>query len=380
MTTMNNKIKILFIFLLATFVSCSKEDMMDYKLDGYDKVYPIFVVNEGKYNVTDVGSVGKYSSTEGKYIPSVCGGLDNFGLGGTPSFATVWIDTVYVVSKDNNKGNVLAAYDKKTGDFVRGYKSEAGVQGSSFIVINNKYGVLTTNGGGAIVLDMATLQSIGTLKSTSTYTGDLAIAGGNLYVIDNQKTLLAYPLDGILTAEPKNLGPAIGGFVESKDGFLWAYDNESTINADWEWDVVNKTFLLKIDAVNATIVDRQELPLAMLPSLFSYRPGLMTASMADNSIFFFESSEVENSKIYKYHINEDRVEELYVADGYSIINILYNSSNGSLMALTRKLLQYVDYGIIAIDARSGKLRGTRTPINSDDSNSIPTFMLLDKTE
>lgn len=375
------KKKIIFLLLTIAIASCSKDESYTSPLKGYDRIYSIIVVNEGTYAAGEsVGSVSLYNPSTNEYTPSIYGGTENKGMGGSTAYAMSWADTTYVVSKDNNMGHVLSAYNKNSGSFVRGYSTENNVQGSAFAVINNKIGVLTTNKGGAIVIDLGTMTTVGKLKGTSTYTGDIAIKDNNLFIVDNQKRLLAYPLDGILDAEPKDLGAVSGGFVESNDGSLWAYQNNSTYDYEkWEIkELAPKSKLLQIDAKEAKIVSEIEVNTPIMPSFLSYRPAIMTYSALDDALIFLKSSEFDSNKIYKYFINENKLIEFYKLDkGSNFVNILYNPSNNTITAAF-SYSNYANAKLITIDASSGKLRFGYDCTNLLAPNKYPAYLLLDK--
>lgn len=358
--------KIALLITLLITLSCSKDSDSNIPSEGYDRVFPLLIVNEG-------GSVSRYDQSSNEYKTDIYGGVANNGIGGSPHFASKWIDTLYVVSRENGFGNMLSAYNNVTGRFLRGYTAEEGVSGSAFAVVNNKMGVLTTYGGGAIVVNMSDMTVKGTLKGCSQNTGDIIVAGNFLFLIDDNSRLLAYSLKNLETAEPQDLGAAVGGFTIDNSGFLWAYHNASTYDQG-EPVRSDQTVLIKIDPKDLN-VNKIDIQIPIMPSFLSYRAGLMTASSSENVLFFIQSAEVKNSVIYKYDYEKGTTKNFYTLDGTStLIRILYNPSNNTITAITRKNESLVDYRILTIDATSGRLRQSFSYPKS--SSPTPTFMLL----
>lgn len=361
----------LFIILLIT-LSCSKDELENPE-KGFDRVYSLLVVNEGSDTEEEqIGSVSRYLPFQNEYTTGIYGGETNEGMGSRPSVAVKWMDTIYVVSKENGGGNVLSAYNNKTGAFLKGYVADEGVTGSSFAVINNKTGILTTYGGGALVINLTNFTKRGTLKGTSENTGDLFVKNNFLYLIDNQERLLAYPLNELETADPADLGTASGGFAPDRDGNLWAYFNESTVDK-----IADKTTLIKINSSNVRTI--YTIPISILPALHSYRPGLLTSSESSNTLFFTKTAEAEsgaeNRIIYKYNIDRGLIENFYSFERDSrVVNIIYNPSNNTLSAITHEKRPTAQ--ITTIDASNGKVRSRFNCPTSNPATQNPTYMVL----
>lgn len=361
----------LLIILLAV-LSCSK-DMRENPEKGFDRVFSLLVVNEGK-NVEgqSMGSVSRYMPFQNDYASGIYGGAENLGMGESTGFAVKWMDTLYVVSKENGLGSALSAYNNKNGAFLKGYNVEEGVKGSSFAVINNKMGVLTTYGGGALIIDLTNFTKKGVLKGTSANTGDLYVKNNFLYLIDSEKGLLAYSLNELETVDPTNLGVASGGFAPDRDGNLWAYHNKSTIDK-----VSEKTTLLKINPTNG--VTQLDILIPILPALFSYRPGLLTSCPSNNTLFFIKTSEtklqMENRIIYKYNIDGGRIENFYSFERDSrAVNIIYNPSNNTLSAITHEKLPNAQ--ITTFDATNAKVRSKFSCPTQNPTTQIPVYLVL----
>lgn len=376
---MNKLLLPLYIFLL---IACSKESDTNAPSDGYDKVFSLLVVNEGEAIEKDnVGSVCRYSVNNNQYVANIYGGTENVGMGGESVFATIWQDTLYVVSKNNNLGYVLATYNNKTGAFIKGSRTDEGVHGSSFAVINNKTGVLSTNGGGALIIDMATLTKQGTLLGTSTYTGDMIVCQNNLYIIDNQERILIYSLENIATATPRIIEKAVGGFSLGPDGELWAYYNESYYDSENRVVVESpQSWLIKINTLTAQEIERVEISVPILKSFNTYYPGLLSASLSENTLFFIKSAEIQNQTLYKYDIRRGELKNLYTLSGNeSFRNIIYNPSNSTIAAIVYTYANTSGkYSIRTIDALSGKLKQSYNTSNPTNAQKRGTFLLLER--
>lgn len=373
---MKNRL-ILPLFLLLAF-ACSKNDDENTPVDGYDRVYPLLVVNKGKHiPEVGMGSVCRYTVNNNKYKGDIYGGAENTGMGGETTFATLWQDTLYVVSKHNNTGNALSAYNNKTGAYLKGYKTEEGIQASSFVAINNKIGILSTSGAGALIIDMATLTKRDALKGTSTVTGDMIVCENYLYIIDNQERILIYPLTDIETATPKVIEKAIGGFSVGKNGTLWAYYNDSSYDSATSKPIEspNSSFI-KINTSTAQEIGRVPITIPILKSFMTYYPGLTTASVSENALFFIKSAEVASPILYKYDIHNGVTENFYtLTNNESFKNIVYNPSNNTVSAIAYRL-ENDNYSIVTIDATSGKLKQRHNCYSNLDAQNRGVFLVL----
>ncbi len=215
-------------------------------------------------------------------------------FGATAQYISNWAGYLYVISPYNQSGVSFSSFDATTGTFVKAAKSVNDAATASlhaFAGISPTQGIITSNQGAWI----ATLDngdfSIGTDKVNGTENGatNAFVTDGRIFVIANGKAL-AYKAEGFTAAsEPKVLGDANTGFVQSKDGYVWAAKGGNLLRID------------PLDLSVETVTISAEIKFSSSP----WKQVSWVASTAENVMYFTKDSWGTSKEIYKYDITND---------------------------------------------------------------------------
>ena len=256
-----------------------------------------FVINEGSFGRT-MGSVDYFAdaSTRTPHVYQTA----NPGkeLGNTTEFGTKWNGNYYFVSKQDR-----TLVKASATDFVDGGEYSAAVAGSdadgrSFAGIDENYGVYTTSNG-AYVVDLNTFKSVSYLEGSrgvgstgmSAQCGGAITAGDYIFVINVKDGVYVYSKADRSLVRSEVLCPAHIGFVQSKDGNIWASDGPSLYCINPKTLAVTKT----------------DLPdgLEVYSDQWAWKPAMFDASATENVLYFASAGDnyaVQN--IYRYQIGD----------------------------------------------------------------------------
>ncbi|HIS34329.1 MAG TPA: DUF5074 domain-containing protein [Candidatus Avirikenella pullistercoris] len=168
--------------------------------------------------------------------------VDRFIIGDYTQFGTTsqyianWAGVLYVIGSYPQAGVGFSSFNATTGDFIHAVKSVNGLgdaQVRAFAGITPEQGVITTESGAYIVELNGGNFSIGTqaVKGTESGSRNVLVTDGYIFIISNGRAI-AYKAEGFNeNSEPIDLGGAQVGFVQSKDGNIWAADGNYSGNS-----------------------------------------------------------------------------------------------------------------------------------------------------
>jgi hypothetical protein len=265
----------LFAGLLLALASCKDDNDITPAPGKYDNGF--YMISEGNFGAVS-GDVNFYDydkDTMYEYAYSV----ENPGKKlGTPSttmeFGTVYSGKLYLVGKYDGPFVVTDAATLKETARI---DSLPGHDGRAFLGVDDNRGLLST----AVGLYPVTLSPLSLGTKIGSVDGEIKdmIRSGNFIFVNSTK-------DGIVALNAsdyslaKKLGTAVAGFVQSKDGNIWA---------------ASATQLKKINALALT-VDSITTGVPVFYNEWSFYSSSMVASTTDNVIFFVSG----NNKVYRY--------------------------------------------------------------------------------
>ncbi|MDO5664343.1 MAG: DUF5074 domain-containing protein [Bacteroidia bacterium] len=340
---------IILLALMLGMVSCQKEQPQ--------VVTPLpsaaaqfYVLNEGQYGKTPAG-FNYYN--KGKWTLNLFQTANpDKTLGITGVNAVFDNGKVYTISKQKVLLSQADAATFKEIARIEDKNNPIGVNGQAynFCVANAQKGVLTTNQR-AYEVNLSPL-SIGKPLShiDPAYCGDITKVGEYVFLINNGKLKVYKAAD---LSFIKELGEAVSGFVQSKDGSLWA---------------TNKTEFVKIDprslSVSRITLDKN-MSVYYDDALSVYRPATLAASLNDNALYFVSALgsgwSMTGRDIMKFDIASQKVTPFFMAPAKNLI--VYGSAlsvcpkTGNLYAIYTEEgwgNHYLNTAIYAIDTKTGK--------------------------
>lgn len=253
------------------------------------QMYPssFFVINEGKYGST-TGSINKY--TQGEWTNNI---IANLGM--TTTTGLISGDYMYIVSKTTpflvkmklSDYSTVGSIHEGDNDDILGTNGQA----NSFCIANSEMGVLTTsNGAFKVTLNPLALgEKLTNMDEARIDKEDICKAGDYIFII-SQNTIKVYNANDL--SFNKDLNEATTGFAQTKDGSLWA---------------ANENKLIKIDV--ATLNSEEiELPdeLKVYYNSSAYTRSGLSASTTEKVLYFAQKTgegwSIFGKDIYKYDI------------------------------------------------------------------------------
>lgn len=253
----------------------------------------VFILNEGQFG-TDPGSLN-FIDSDYTFHQNVYQTVNDSRFGNTSSFATIYADKLFVVSKQANasEGGRLVVANAETLEELANI-DELGGDGRSFVGVNPHKAYIGTSNGiysfdldemsvGEQVVSTESNQQIGNMLRTSQYV--FAVQQG----------------EGIVVLDPEtdsSIATILGDFSSialAKDGSVWAIGDETLYQIDpltfekESYDIPTTTYLAPWPAWNA---------------------GSFTASIADNVLYWIEGGSFSvGQKIVKFDIDTETFDE-----------------------------------------------------------------------
>lgn len=280
-----------------------------------------YVVNEGWFG-HDPGSINYYDLTAKSWQENLYKS-HNTGktLGNTSTNAVIYNDKMYIVSKDVpylvqvNKSDFkhIASIEEKGTLGTNG-------QGYNFCIVNSTTGILTSSEG-AFKTALAPL-ALGE-QFVNGRCGDIIKSGNYIFMIVDSQVNAYNAAD--LTLAKENLGAANTGFTQSKDGSLWA---------------ANNNVLLKMNPATLTS-ETIELPVEyeVYYNSAAYTPSGLCASPSENALYFVKKDGWSPKEAYKYSIDSKALTKIITAPAdYSFYGagLSVNPKTGMVVALFMK--------------------------------------------
>lgn len=238
-----------------------------------------YVINEGKDNA----SVNKYMQGEWQYNIVQ-------GLGKTSTVGIINDGYMYIVCK---MSPFLVKMDLKNNQIVNKVDNGLGnnVQGQNFCIVNNEMGILTTNNGAFKI-------NLNQLTVGEKLSGLEDVSNDNEYIYKTDKYIFISSGTAIKVYNTNNISfkqdiahQIKTGFAQTKDGTLWAAND-------------NKLIKINVETLNSEEV---ELPneLSVYYNQWAYTPTGLCASTTENALYFAqmitEGYSVYGKNIYKYN-------------------------------------------------------------------------------
>lgn len=292
-------------------------NMVVYKMDG------IFILEESNMSAAEsCRGVSQHKFGTTTVEDYIKGDFTSFGL--TEHYFQNWAKNLYNLSGLTTQGVALSKFS--TGNAPKMLASVASFDApvKTFSGVNEEIGIITTTS--AHILDLKTLAVKGKLKGSEGATNTL-VADGYAFVITTEGAK-AYKVDGLsATTEPKLLGAATIGFVQSKDGSVWAF---------------NKTELLRINTSDlSTTVIPLPAGVEAKNSKNPWKQFSLAASEKENAIFWVNDNGWATGKeVYKYMTDTNTLlkDFIVIPDGPMLYgpSILYNAEADQLICITLK--------------------------------------------
>lgn len=236
-------------------------------------------------------------------------------FGATSQHISNWAGYLYVVSPYAQSGVSFSSFDAKTGAFVKAAKSVNDAATSSlhvFAGISPVQGIITSNQGAwTVTLDKGDFE-IGADKIKGTESGatNVLVTDGRVFVIANGKAL-AYEAEGFsASSEPEILGDADVGFVQSKDGYVWAAKGGN---------------LLRIDPLDLS-VETVTIEAGIKFSTSPWKQASWVASTTENVMYFTKDSWGTSKDVYRYDITAGTLTPQFISAAALDNHMLYATS------------------------------------------------------
>lgn len=285
----------------------------------------IYILNEPNMTATETArGINRYtygSTTVERFVKG-----DYTMFGATAQHITNWAGYLYVVSPYVQSGVSFSSFDAKTGSFVKAAKSVNDAATSSlraFAGVSPTQGVITSKQGAWIVtLDNGDFE-IGADKINGTESGadNVFVTDGTVFIIANGKAL-AYKAEGFTaSSEPKVLGDATVGFVQSKDGYVWAAKGGNLLRID--------PYELSVE----TVTIGAEIKFSSSP----WKQASWVASTTENVMYFTKDSWGTSKEVYKYDITTGTLTPQFIAaeaiDNYMLYatSLYFDPQKGELL-------------------------------------------------
>jgi hypothetical protein len=265
----------LFAAILLAVASCKDDNDIAPAPGKYDNGF--YMISEGQFGVAS-GDVNFYDydlDTLYRYAYTA----ENPGKKlGTPStsmqFGTVHNGKLYLVGKFKGPFVVVDAATLKESARI---DSVPGHDGRSFLGLDENRGLLSTSLG-VYPVTLSPLSLGIKINGVDGEIKDMIRAGNYIFVISANDGIVALNTSDYSVA--KKLGTAVAGFVQSKDGNVWA---------------ASATQLKKINAATLA-VDSITTGVPVFYNEWTYYNSSMAASATDNAVFFVSG----NNKVYRY--------------------------------------------------------------------------------
>lgn len=273
---MQRKLHTLLLAFTVLFVaSCKKDDDTSVISKGtYDNGY--FILNEGNYSVK-AGDLSFHSynadtlSQDNYLSVNPSGPLATTTT--TLEYGTIYNGKLYMVT--NYGGPLVAADEYSLKESARNASLPA--SGHAFIGIDNTNGLLSTDDG----IYPVTLSSLGLGTKITGVSGDVSdmLKSGNyVFALTANDGIVALKTSDYSVA--KNLGTAIAGFAQGKDGYVYAAQTNALLKID--------PATLTVDTITTTFNVRYN------PYVFT--SGSIVASTQENAVYVLS----DDQKVYRY--------------------------------------------------------------------------------
>lgn len=260
------------VFFLA---SCSKDENTTIISKGpYDNGY--FIVNEGNYSVKagdlSFRSYNADTLTQDNYIdinPSSPLATTTTTL----EYGTIYNGKLYLVT--NYGGPLVAADEYSLKESARNTSLPA--NGHAFIGIDNTSGLLSTDDG-IYPVTLSSLALGSRISGVSGSVSDLLKSGNYVFALTANDGIVALKTSDYSVA--KNLGTAIAGFAQGKDGYVYAAQKNALLKID--------PSTLKVDTISTSFSVRY--------NEFVFTSSSIVASTQENAIYILS----DDQKVYRY--------------------------------------------------------------------------------
>lgn len=257
----------------------------------------VYILNEGS-GVAKTRGVNKYLYSAGSVSNFIKGDYESFGV--TPQFIANWAGYIYVVSAyvkswdGNSEGVAFSSFDAQSGDLIKAVKDVNSNNDNTlsnlraFAGLTPEMGVLTSAKGAYVVTIDEGNFTIGTtpIKGTTNGASSVFVTDGYVFIISDNKAL-AYSMKGFgENSTPVELGDAKFGFVQSKDGNVWAS---------------NGSHLLKINTADLS-VSQVTIPVTIESSMSPWKQPAWAASTKENALYFASNLWSAATSVAKYDI------------------------------------------------------------------------------
>ncbi|OMP77119.1 DUF5074 domain-containing protein [[Flexibacter] sp. ATCC 35208] len=266
---------LLLAFAVFFVVSCKKDDNTSVISKGtYDNGY--FILNEGNF-----GSKGGDLSFRSYNADTLS--QDNY-LAVNPSsplattsttleYGTIYNGKLYLVT--NYGGPLVAADEYSLKESARNAGLPA--SGHAFIGIDNSNGLLSTDDG-IYPVTLSSL-SVGTkITGVSGSVSDMLKSGNYVFALTANDGIVALKTSDYSIA--KNLGTAIAGFAQGKDGYIYAAQTNALLKID--------PSTLKVDTITTSFNVRY--------NEWVFTSSSIVASTQENAVYVLS----DDQKIYRY--------------------------------------------------------------------------------
>ncbi|WP_070807504.1 DUF5074 domain-containing protein [Gabonibacter massiliensis] len=330
-------------------------DRISFAVDVRKYAGGFYVVNEGKY--PDPGSVNYYKK---KTWSQTVFETNNTGknLGKTTTNGVVFEGKMYLVSKQECFLSRVNIMDFKEEARIEDDENEPiGMNGQAynFCIVDKTTGVLTTNHG-ALKVNLTSLSLGERLEgmdknylNDDTYCGDILKAGEYVFLINNGKIKVYRASD---LAFVKELGAGKSGFVQTKDGSLWATNENELVKIDVRSLKVERTVLGDDISV---YYDRSS----------SYRPATFAVSTDGETLFFAKEKKegwsIYGKEIWKFDVVSRKAAKFYSAPSADLSvygsALKVNPRTGDLYITYTEdgySTHYLNTAIYVVDGKSGQ--------------------------
>lgn len=224
-------------------------------------------------------------------------------FGATNQFIANWAGKIYNIAPYTQQGVAFSQF-KEDGTFVKAIATTPdGAMGRAFVGIDKKQGVWTT-ANNAFLVNLEDFTVNETPLRASANAANVFVTDGYVFLIANGN-VLAYKATSLSsTTNPVILGNGTAGFVQSKDGYVWA---------------ANGGEFLKINPKDLSseivpIPDGVQFKFSKSP----WKQCSFVASTKENALFFTnDGGWATASAVYKYDIEQKSLnKEFIVADKF----------------------------------------------------------------
>lgn len=331
-----------------------------------------FIFNEGAFG-SDPASLN-FVDEDFDFHENVYQSVNGARFGNTGSFATIFADKLFVISKQANatEGGVLVVADAQTLEELANFDDIDGADGRSFVGVNKNKAYIGTDQG-IYTFDIANLSVGDKIPGTGgipTIDGQVGnMARTSKYVFALQQT------QGILVIDPitDEVIETISGYYNSltiaKDGSVWAIDDDTLYRID----------PLSFDATSFDIPTTH-----YLDPWAAWNAGTLTASIDDNVLYWMEGEIWSlGQKIIKFDIDAESFNEDFALtpgegtqEGYGAALRVNPHTNDLVLLTVGANFNFSTNWIHYLDADGNVLE----TVEPDDYNWFPTLAFFPDTE